>query len=153
MIIGDLGWSKLKKKERERGQIFSGPCCFFIMILLVRVSITAVKCHDQNQLEKERIISVHSSYSIIQGSQGRNSEWERGAELMLRPWRSAAYCLACSWLALLASSSHPGELPHQSPIKKTLWCLTTGQSGGHIFSIVVLSSQKTLACTKLTLKS
>lgn len=98
---------------------FSGPCSFYIMVLLVRVSITAVKCHDQNQLGKERIISFNSLYSFHHpgksGKEFKVGTWSRtDAEAM-----EECCCLACSWLALLALSSHPGELPHQSPIKKT----------------------------------
>lgn len=54
MIIRGLEWREFKKQKLE--QTCSGPCSFYI--ILVRVSITVVKHHDQNQHEEERIYFI-----------------------------------------------------------------------------------------------
>jgi hypothetical protein len=102
----------------------------------LRVTIAGMKHHDQKGVGEEKAYSAYTSISlfIIEGSQGRNSNgagaWRQ--ELMLRPWRNAAYWLAphgllgCFLIELRATS--PGmapptvvwALPHKSPIEKML---------------------------------
>lgn len=64
--------------------------------ILVKVSITVIKHHDQQQLEKKGFISPYNSQSppslkkVREGTRSRNRE--AGTEQ--QPWKNAAYCLA-----------------------------------------------------------
>lgn len=72
--------------------------------VMVQVSVTVVKYHDQKPLEEKGFISVSSLQSIIRGIQGRNLEPGTEAEA------TQEYgLLACSlWPAKPASLYDPG---------------------------------------------
>lgn len=70
-----------------------------LMHVLVRVTTTVMKRHDQRQLGEKRVYFAHTtrSHPITEGSQDRKLRLGRnlgGQELMHRPWRSPAYRFA-----------------------------------------------------------
>ena len=119
------------------GTVSGDPIFLVYGIVLVRVSIAAMKHYDLKVIGKERIYVAHTSTSlfIIEGSQDRNSNragtWRQ--ELMQRPWRGAAHWLALHGLLNLISyktqDHHPkddtahSELspPRRSLIKKMFY--------------------------------
>ena len=102
-------------------------------LLLVRVSIAMIKYHDQNNIERKKVISSNSlcppSRKMVAGTQtgkeprGRN--WSRG--------HGGHYLLPCStlpvqpvWLYHLGPAKVNQTLPHQSLIKTIIMtCLQT----------------------------
>lgn len=69
---------------------------FFYQTVLVRVTISVIKHHDQTQVGEEGVhLASFTALSIINGSQGRSSNraGTLSQELKHRPWRSTAHWL------------------------------------------------------------
>jgi hypothetical protein len=90
----------------------------------VRVSIAEIKHHDPKQAGEAKIYSAYTSMLFItekksgqELKQGKDSSragsWRQ--ELMQRPWRGAAYCLAPHRLLSLPSYRTQGHQPRMAP--------------------------------------
>jgi len=141
---------------------FLNPHLLACFTMLLWVTITVMKHHDQKQIGEERVCLVYTSIlpSITEGSQDRNPNkagtWRQ--ELRQRPWRvllTGLLSMACwIWCLIESKTTSPGmepstiswALPHRSLIKK----MSLSSSHGNIFLIEVPSCQMILACVKLT---
>ena len=152
--------------------------------VLVRVTIAAVKYHDQKQLGEERVYLAYMSWINCPltddkaGTQSQLGTWRQEQmqkpwrsvlgtwrqEQMQKPWRSVAYWVILHSLLSLFSyrtQDHKSMAPptmgwalsHQSWIKKMSCRFAHSPILWRHFSIEVLSSQMTLACVNLTLKT
>jgi len=108
--------------------------CSEVPPVMVRVSIAAMKHHNQMQVREEKVYSAYTSDHIIVHHQRKSAQelkkvWNLERELMQRPQRDAAYWLVSHGLLSLLSyriqdhkprdgAAHSGlsPNPHQSPI-------------------------------------
>jgi hypothetical protein len=134
---------QIRSQDHKEKQLVTvlGPPCYY-------------KHHGQNHFRRKGLFHLITYKSITKRTQGRIMEVGIGAET------KEEHCsLACSsWLAQPTYTFQDHllkvvlpivscALPYQS--RKGLTDVPMGWSGGNIFSIEVLSSQRTLACVKV----
>lgn len=118
------------------------------VVVLLRVTITVTKHHDQKQLWRIGSFGLHnlnhnSLREIKAGSQTQQESGE-SQELVQKPWRTASWLAPGGLLRLLSYSTQSLQLVvtsptmawaflYQSLIKKMPWSLACNQSYGGIF--------------------
>ena len=138
---------------------------FYIKLSVVRVTIAAIKHHDQKQVGVERVHLAFSSTAlyVIKVNQARDSNrvGTLSQELLQRPRRSAAYCLTLHGLLGLlcyktqdrqpgGNFTHSGLGPLSAIIRRMPCRLAYSLINIGISLVEVPSSPVTLACVQLT---
>jgi hypothetical protein len=110
--------------------------------VLVRVTIAAMKHHDQNQVVDERFDSAYTFMFlfIMETSQKRNMAEVWRQELVHRPWRSAACQLASPSLLSLLSYRTQDHQPRDGTMRWALPGLHAGPEKTLKISLVFFSS-------------
>lgn len=94
--------------------------CAVTMAALVRVSITAIKHHNQKHPGEEKPYLACLPHNSQSSKELKAGSWKQ--ERVQRPWRNAAHWLACHGLVSLlpytTQDHHPGTAlppPHPDP--------------------------------------